>query len=119
MVVTAVTVGVQSVAGVDGEGLEEVLNEVGGELADGGGGPGGVEDGIRPSTNIQRHKTQGFIHRHIGMTDAIDPFAVTQCLVKRFAKDDGCIFNGVMAVNMQIAFCLDFKIEKAVDGYGR
>lgn len=104
---------------MNGEGLKEMLDEIGGKLADGGREPGGVEDGIRPSADVQGYKSQGFIHGHVGMADAVDPFAVAQCLVKCLTQHNGRVLDGVVAVNVQVARGFHGEIKEAVNGYGR
>lgn len=102
-----------------GKGLEKMLHEIGGELADGGGAPGGLEDRVRPSADVQGHKAQCLVHRYVGMADAVDPLTVAQCLVKRLAQYNGGVFNGMVTVNVQVAGGFDGEIKEAMNGNGR
>ena len=89
VVVTAVYLSVQGNAPMHRHRFEEMLHQIGGELADGRGGPFCLEDGVGAAAEIERHKAERFIHRHIGVADTVDAFAVANSFVDR--KTDVCI----------------------------
>src|SRR5690606_9126253 len=103
---------------MDGVRLEEKLHQVGGELADGGGSPFRLKNGISAAADIHRHKPQRLVQRDIGVPHALDAAPVAQCLVECLPQHNPHILNGVMAVNVQIAHCLHRQIKQAMHGEG-
>ena len=68
------------------------------ELAHAGSGEFRVEDGIRPSTEVNHHAGEGFVHRHVTMRGTGDPASVPKSLVEGFTQADEGIFGSVVFV---------------------
>ena len=57
---------------------------------------------------IDDHTRQGFVERHIRMTVTAQTFFVAHGLGHCLTQGDAHIFDGVMAINVQVAFGIDF-----------
>ena len=68
----------------------------------------------RTAAQIYGDHGQRLIHRHYEVSRAIDAFAVAQRLGEQLADYDAYIFNGVVLVDIEIAFGLEREIEAAM-----
>jgi hypothetical protein len=59
---------------------------------------------------------QSFVKGHIGMAITTQPFFVAHGFGNGLAQGDANIFYGVVTVDVQIAFGIDFQIDEAVAG---
>ena len=69
---------------------------------------------IRPAGKIKRNQRQHFVHRQDHMSVTCDPRLVAESIGDRLAESEPGILHRVMAVNFQIAFHTNFKIEFSV-----
>jgi len=59
---------------------------------------------------------QGLIHWHDGMTKADQSFRLAGRACECLAKTDAYVFDGVVRINLEVAFCVNLEIEKPVPG---
>src|SRR5512133_602889 len=57
---------------------------------------------------------EGFIHRHQEVSGAQDAFLVAEGAVEGFAKRDADVFNGVVLIDIEIAFAGKLEVESTV-----
>src|SRR5579859_1553885 len=67
------------------EAVEPVLEQLGIEIAELGLAELATPDEVGAPRNVYRDARQGFVHRRISGTEALDALAVTQCLRKSLA----------------------------------
>ena len=72
-----------------------------------------LEDRIRPPREVERHLRAGFVHRQQEPV-ARDTTFVTQRLAQRFTESDRAILDGVVLVDLQVAFALELELEPTV-----
>ena len=103
VIVAPADAGVQRKPRMHGQGLEEVLHQVRGKLADGRRGQDGRKDRVRPAAEVDDDKAQRLVHRHVGGANAGMPRRSPAAVVERLAEHDGHVFNGVVGVDVQVA----------------
>lgn len=79
----------------------------------------GVENAIGTPTQIDRHKPERLVHRHIAVSGAYDATPLTQRLVKGFSQADKGVLGSVMLVHMQVATGFHRQVEESVTGKER
>ena len=62
-------------------------------------------DKVRPTREIHDDASQGFIQRHVGMSEPGDAAPIAECFVQRLAENPAHIFHRVVPVDFEIAFC--------------
>src|SRR5580704_5348289 len=72
------------------------------------------DDAVWPSAQIDRRSRERFIHRHQEISRAKDAALVTDRFYDRFAERDASVFNGVVLIDVKVAFCFDREIERPV-----
>lgn len=101
-------------AGAAGKAVEEVMDELGLEIAHEAGADPGFEDNGGSAAEIDGSQPEGFIHRHKEITGAVDSFLVAQGHVECLAQCDANVFNGVVLVNVEIAGTAQLQIESTM-----
>ncbi len=75
-----------------------------------------IEDQIRAASQIDGAQNQSFIHRQQKVSVSCNARFFTQGFRDRFSHDDTDIFDGVMAVDLQIPLAAHLKVEESVAG---
>ena len=96
------------------EPLEEIVNELGLEIANLDDGDFEIHHRVRPTTQIDRRHCQRLVHGHHEVAGAIDALSTAQCLRDRFTERDPEIFNRMVLIDVQIAICCDGQVECAM-----
>jgi len=61
-------------------------------------------------------EAEGFVHGHQKIACAHDAAFVAEGLVKGFSEGDADVFDGVVLVDVEVAFALEVEIEGAMAG---
>jgi hypothetical protein len=101
-------------AGAEGEPGEEVVNELGLQIADACHPGPQIDDGVRASAEVDGRDRERFIHRHDEIAGAIDAAPVAERLRDGLAERDPEILHGVMLVDVEVALGIDAEVEHAV-----
>ena len=101
------------------EALPEHLDELGVEGADCRHRKGDMEHRRRPAAEIDGDRGEGFVHRQCEVAVAADPAAFAEGLAHRLAEGPPHVFDGVVAVDMEIPRAADREIEQRVPGEER
>ena len=96
------------------EALKEIFGQLGLEIADEFRGDLGVADAVGSATEIDGGCGQRFVHRHQEISGAQDAALVAEGLHDRFTERDASIFDGVMLIDVEIAFRFQTEIEGAM-----
>lgn len=115
-VVPAQVVDVQGDIGVVDEALEELLEQVDVEAANGGAGIGHVHLQAGAAGEVDDHARQRFVQRDVGMAVAKDALFVADGLGERLAQSDADVLHGVVVVDVQVALALDVQVDQPVPG---
>ena len=99
-----------------GEGLEEVVEEVGWQATDFAAEEAQVEHGVRPPAQVDRGAGKRFIEGHVGGAGADEPGLIAGSLGEGLAEADADVFDGVVVVDPEVAGAADFEVEHAVFG---
>jgi len=102
--------------GVIDKTLEEFVDEIHIELADAAPYKFAIEHQPRASGDIQHHARQRFIQRHVSMTVATQTFLVAYSLIECLPQRDADVFNGVMGIDVQVAFGENVYIHQTMPG---
>ena len=102
-----------------GEALEEVFDEFGLQVANEAGFDFGVDDVRGAAAEIDGGEAEGFVHGHEEITGTQDAALVTEGFVEGFAERNADVFDGVMLVDVEIAFAVEIEIECSVAGEER
>src|SRR6266478_4741901 len=113
-VVAAQVVHVDRDLGVIDKPLEKLVHQVDIELADHRALESDLPDQSGAARKIDHHAAQRLVQRHVGMTKAADAALVADRLGHGLAQRDADVFDRVVAIDVQIALCLDRQIERAV-----
>src|SRR6185295_4713991 len=103
-------------ARADGEALEEVVHELGLQIADHRHLHLKIDHGVRTPAEIDRGHAEGLVHRHEEVAGAVDALAVADRLRDGLAERDAEIFDCVMLIDVEIPGRRDLQIEAAVPG---
>ena len=93
----------QARAGLEGQRLQKVDDEVRIDCAEAGGSKLGLDHGIGSPAQVDDDLGQGFVEGREGVTHADEPAAVAQSFVEGLPQGDGHIFDGVVFVHHKIA----------------
>ena len=85
------------------EALEEVVHELGLQIADARDLHLQIDDGVRPAAEIDGRDRQRLVHRHDEVAGAVDAAAVAERLRDRLAERDAEILDRVMLIDVEIA----------------
>jgi hypothetical protein len=96
------------------ERLEELFDQLGLHFSNASGSELGLVYEVRPPGQINHNSRESFIQRHVGMAKAHDPAPFSQRLTERLSQHPSNVFDGVVAVDFQIAFGVNFQIEISV-----
>ena len=99
-----------------GEGFEEVLDVLGGELADVVAVEGDVDRGVGAAAEVDGDEGERFVHRREGVAEARDAAALAERLVERLAEDEAGVLDEVVGVALDVAGGVDAEVEEAVAG---
>ena len=94
-------------AGADRESLEEIVHELGLQVADQPHLHLEIDDGVRPAAEIDRRDGERLVHRHDEVAGAVDALAVAERLRHRLAERDAEILDRVVLVDVEIARRVD------------
>ena len=86
-----------------GEAVEEVVDQLGLEIADAADLELQVDDGMDAAAEIDRRDAERLVHRHDEVAGAVDAAAVAERLRDRFAERDADVFDGVMLIDVEVA----------------
>src|SRR5688572_16614667 len=103
-------------AGVLGEGLKELAEKLGIEVADLRAREVDLPDEVGPAGNVQSGARAGLVHREVDGGIARDTAAVAERLADRLAEGDTDILGGVVQVDMRVARRPDRQINKRMTG---
>ena len=96
------------------EALEEFKGELGVEFADHAGLEVNRLVQTGPAREIDHHARQRLVQRHIAVAVAGDAALVAHGLGHRHAQRDADVFDGVVAVDVQVALAFDVQVDQAV-----
>src|SRR2546428_10918809 len=98
------------------EAGEEILDQLGLEVPDQAHADEIFVDQRGTAAQIDRDDGQRFVHGEDEVAGAIDAAAVAKSLREELAEDDTDIFDGVMLVDVEVAFGFQLEVEAAVPG---
>jgi hypothetical protein len=87
-------------SGVGGEAVEEVMDELGLQIADKANLHKILVDERRPPTKIDCDDSQRLVHGKNEVTGTVDALAVTKRLREKLAEHDANIFDSVVLVDV-------------------
>lgn len=103
-------------AGIEGESAEEFFSEFGVEISDFNFGDFGVKTDIGTVAEVQNATGESFFHGNIGFAVALNAGAVTEGGADGLAKDDACVFDGMVGIDLDIAFAGEFNVDECMAG---
>ena len=98
------------------EPFEEIVDQLGLQIADAHDAHGEVYRGVGAATEIDRGHRQRLVHRHDEVAGAIDSAPVAQSRRDRFAEGYADVLDGMMLIDVEIAGRGESQIERAVPG---
>ncbi|MCY1455360.1 hypothetical protein D9M71_724910 [compost metagenome] len=98
------------------EALEEFLEQVNVEAADGGAGVRNMHLQAWTAGEVDHNPRQRFIERHVGVAVATDAFFVADGFGKRLAEGDTDVFHRVVVIDMQVALADNIQVDQPVTG---
>jgi histidinol-phosphate aminotransferase len=101
-------------AGMVNEALEEFANEIDVEFADRAAHERYLEYQAGSAGKIDHHPGERLVERNIGMAVTAHAFLVRDRLRQSLTERDAHVFDGVVGIDMQIAFRLDLEVDHAV-----
>ena len=90
-------------AGAKGEPLEEILDQLGLEIAHAANAELEIDDGVRASSQVDRRDCQRLVHRHDEVAGPVDAPAVAHRLRDGFTQRDAEILDGVVLIDVEVA----------------
>jgi hypothetical protein len=114
MIVAAARRDVQRRSGRPRERLERVRDELRGQRADPLAFERHVQHRVRTPREVEDHPRECLVHRHRGVTEALDPGAVAQRLEHRLAQGERDVLHRVVLVDLQVAGRGQLQVEQAV-----
>ena len=100
--------------GVVDQAMEKLAEQVHIKTANHGAGEFHVVSQTWATRQIQHHAAQGFVQRHLAVAIAAYAHFVAYGLLQGLAQGDADVFNGVVVINVQIAFASDVHVYHAV-----
>src|SRR5437016_308473 len=107
---------VQVGAGVIDEAAEEILHQLGLQIADQTHPHQVLVHQRRTASQIERDHGQGLIHGQHEIAGAVDSAAIAQGLGEQLPQHDADVFHGVVLVHVQVAGGFELQVEAAVPG---
>ena len=95
------------------ESTEELLEQGVGEMGLGEGCWGAEVDEGTPA-EIDHGAGEGFVHWHVGMAIASDPFSIAEGFGEGLSEGDAGVLDGVMEIDLNIPSCVDLEVGQAV-----
>src|SRR5277367_1599494 len=96
------------------EALEKVLCQFGFEIANALGAYLAATHAIGAASQIDRCSCEGFVHGHQEIPGAQDASLCTERLEHRFSERDARVLDGVVLIDVEIAFGCERQIEGPV-----
>jgi len=100
--------------GASREAFEEVVNEIGLQIADQSHLHFCIDNCGRPAAEIDGDRAEGFVHRHQKISGSQDAFLRSERFIDHLAKRNADVLHRVVLIDIQIAFGRELKIEAAV-----
>jgi hypothetical protein len=97
-----------------GKALEEIVYQLHLQISDTRRTNFGIDNRRSAPTEINRGKTERFVHRHDKVTGAQNTAAISESLVKDLAQSDADVFHRVVLIHIQVADRGEFQIESAM-----
>ena len=94
--------------------IKEIVNQFGLQIADQAGANFGVHGRGGTAAKIYRCQAESFIHRHHEIAGAQNPALGAQRLVEELAQHNADILDGVVLIDIKVAFGFELKIEAAM-----
>ena len=101
-------------ARADREAFEEVVHELGLQIADLEDVDSQIDRGVRASAEIDRGDGQRLVHRHDEVAGAVDAAPLPERGRDRLAERDAEVLDGVMLIDVEVARRVDAQVERAV-----
>ena len=101
-------------ARADRKALEEIVDELGLQIADARRRRAQIHDRVRTPAEIHGGDGQRLVHRHHEVAGAVDPRAGAERLRHRLAERDPEVLHGVVLIDVEVAARVDAQIERAV-----
>ena len=115
-IAAAEVVDVQGHHAVVDDAVEEFFKQVNVKTSDEGAGEVDVVDESGAAGEVDDNAAQGFVKRNVGMTVAADAGFAAQGLFQGLSEYDADVFDGVVVVDVQVAFAGDVEVDHAVAG---
>ena len=96
--------------------LKELFEQLGVHLADLVALEFDMPDEIRPTAEVYRGPAKCLVHRQIGMAKACNAAKIAQGLGDRLAKDNTCILDRMVHINMQVPNNFDIQVDRRMFG---
>ena len=96
--------------------LEEILDELGLEIADQARGEFRFDDTESAAAKIDSGRGESFVHGHEEIAGPEDAFAIPEGGIDGLTESNADVFDGVMLIDVEIAGCFEAQIEPAVAG---
>src|SRR5215471_2608904 len=113
-VLPVVHVDVQRDLRVEGEGAEEVLEQIEVEVRHARAPERHVEDEIGSTRDVHRRMEERLVHGQERRTVAHDASAIAESLPEGLAQADADVLHGVMEIDLEIAVGLDGEVHEAM-----
>lgn len=113
VLVGAVGLDVDVEEGGVGEALEEMEEELGGEVADALAGEVGLPDKGGAPAKVEGDHGAAFVHGE-DKAVAFDAALVAECEAKGFAECEGGVFEGVVLIDVEVAVDVDVEVDVAM-----
>ena len=97
-----------------GKALEEIAHQFHLQISHSRRTDSGIDHRRRASSEIDGGETESFIHGHDKVAGAQNSAAISQRAVEDLAQSNADVFDRVVLVHVQIAYCREFQIESAV-----
>ena len=107
IVLTVKIFNVKAHAAIAGQGMEELLEEFGIHFTDLVAQEIYLPDQVRTLAEVDRGPAKSLIHRNVGVPEPIDAGKIAKRLLDRLANHNPRILDGVVEVDVQVAFGLD------------
>ena len=101
-------------ASAAGKAFEEIGDELGLQIADQVLPHSCLHHECRPATKIDGCDGEGLIHGHEEVAGAQDAALVPEGAVEGLAERDANVFDGVVLIDIQIAFAGEVEVERAM-----
>src|SRR6266508_1245769 len=103
---------------VEGNGAEEILEQVQVEVRNPRPPERHIEDQVWPTRDVHRRMHERLVHRQEGVSIASDAPLVAHRLLEGLAQADADVFHCVVQVHLEVAFGVHGEIHQAMLGPG-